>query len=48
MEYVRGKVHTNGMENFRGLLKRCMNGADISVAPYHLFRYLDERAFRYN
>jgi len=48
VEYVRGEVHTNGMENFWSLLKRGLKGAYISVEPFHLFRYLDERMFRYN
>lgn len=47
-EYVRGTAHTNGMENFWSLLKRGLNGTYISVEPFHLFRYLDEQAFRYN
>ena len=47
-EYVRGKVHTNGMENFWSLLKRGLDGTYISVEPFHLFRYIDEQAFRYN
>jgi transposase-like protein len=47
-EYTRGKVHTNGMENFWSLLKRGLNGTYVSVQPYHLFRYLDEQTFRYN
>ena len=47
-EYVRGNVHTNGMENFWSLLKRGLNGTYISVEPFHLFRYLDEQMFRYN
>lgn len=46
--YVDGKVHTNGLENFWSLLKRGINGTYISVEPFHLFRYLDEQAFRYN
>jgi transposase-like protein len=46
--YVRGNVHTNGMENFWSLLKRGLNGTYVSVEPFHLFRYLDEQAFRYN
>ena len=25
-----------------------LNGTYISVEPFHLFRYLDEQAFRYN
>jgi transposase-like protein len=47
-EYVRGNVHTNGMENFWCLLKRCFKGTYVSVEPFHLFRYLDEEAFRFN
>jgi len=46
--YVHGKVHTNGLENFWSLLKRGLNGTYVSVEPFHLFRYLDEQAFRYN
>ncbi len=48
VEYVRENVHTNGMENFWSLLKRGLNGTYISVEPYHLFRYVDEQAFRFN
>lgn len=47
-EYVRGNVHTNGLENFCSLLKRSLNGTYVSVEPYHLFRYVDEQAFRFN
>lgn len=46
--YVEGQVHTNGMENFWSLLKRTIKGTYVSVEPFHLFRYLDEQAFRYN
>jgi transposase-like protein len=46
--YVNGQVHTNGMENFWSLLKRGLNGIYVSVEPSHLFRYLDEQAFRFN
>lgn len=48
IEYVNGNVHTNGMENFWSLLKRGLHGTYVSVEPFHLFRYLDEQAFRYN
>src|ERR1039458_9291119 len=48
VEYVNGNVHTNTMENFSSLLKRGLHGTYISVEPFHLFRYLDEQAFRYN
>jgi transposase-like protein len=47
-EYVRGNVHTNGLENFWSLLKRGIRGTYISVEPFHLFRYLNEQAFRFN
>jgi transposase-like protein len=46
--YVQGNVHTNTMENFWSLLKRGIAGTYISVEPFHLFRYIDEQAFRYN
>jgi transposase-like protein len=46
--YVNGQVHTNGIENFWSLLKRGLGGTYISVEPFHLFRYIDEQAFRYN
>src|SRR5205807_9848159 len=48
VEYVNGNVHTNAMEDFWSLLKRGLHGTYISVEPYHLFRYIDEQAFRYN
>ncbi|MHB8490643.1 MAG: IS1595 family transposase [Solirubrobacteraceae bacterium] len=46
--YVEGRVHTNGIENFWSLLKRGLRGTYVSVEPFHLFRYLDERVFTYN
>ncbi len=48
IEYVKGRVHTNGLENFWSLLKRGIKGTYVSVEPFHLFRYLDEQSFRYN
>src|SRR3989442_6002116 len=48
VEYVNGQIHTNGMENFWSLLKRGLKGTYVSVEPFHLFRYVDEQAFRYN
>ena len=48
VEYVNGSIHTNGMENFWSLLKRGLHGTYVSVEPFHLFRYIDEQAFRYN
>ncbi len=47
-EYVRGEAHTNTIENFWSLLKRALHGTYIAVEPFHLFRYVDERAFSYN
>jgi transposase-like protein len=46
--YVDGQVHTNGLEHFWSLLKRALKGTYVSVEPFHLFRYLDELAFRFN
>ena len=48
IQYVDGRVHTNTMENFWSLLKRCINGTWVSVEPFHLYRYLDEQAWRWN
>ena len=48
VEYVNDNVHTNSMENFWSLLKRGLHGTYISVEPFHLFRYIDEQAFRFN
>lgn len=47
-QYVDGQIHTNGMENFWSLLKRGLSGTYVSVEPFHLHRYIDEQAFRYN
>jgi transposase-like protein len=47
-EYVKGNVHTQGIDNFWALLKRMIKGTYVSVEPFHLFRYLDEEAFRFN
>jgi len=46
--YVDGKIHTQGIENFWSCLKRELNGTYIAVEPFHLFRYVDEQAFRFN
>jgi transposase-like protein len=47
-KYVDGQIHTNGLEKFWSLLKRGIRGTYVSIEPFHLFRYLDEQAFRYN
>lgn len=46
--YVRGKVHTNGLENFWSLLKRMIRGTYIRPTAFHLLAYLDEESFRFN
>ena len=46
--YVEGRVHVNGIENFWSLLKRTLKGTYVAVRPFHMERYLDEQAFRYN
>ena len=48
LEYVRGNVHTQGIENFWALLKRGLTGTYVSVEPFHLDRYITEQVFRYN
>jgi transposase-like protein len=47
-EYVRGEIHTNGIENFWSCLKRGLRGTYIAVEPFHLDRYVGEQVFRYN
>lgn len=47
-EYVRGGVHTNGIENFWALFKRSLRGTYVNCDVAHLFRYLDEQTFRFN
>jgi len=47
-EYVRGQVHTNGIENFWSLLKRSLRGTYVAVEPFHLDAYVREQAFRFN
>ena len=46
--YVKDGVHTNGLENFWSLLKRTIKGTHIHVAPFHLFRYLDDQTYKFN
>jgi transposase-like protein len=48
LEYVRGNVTTNRMENFFSLLKRMLKGTYVSVEPHHLQSYLDEQILRFN
>ena len=46
--YVEGAVHTQGIENFWSLFKRTLRGTYVAVEPFHLERYADEQAFRFN
>jgi len=41
-------VNTNGLENLWSCFKRGLEHTYISVEPFHLFRCLDEQAFRFN
>jgi transposase-like protein len=47
-QYVRGQVHTQGIENFWSLLKRSLRGTYVAVEPFHLDAYVTEQVFRYN
>jgi transposase-like protein len=47
-EYVRGQVHTQGIENFWSLLRRTLRGTYVAVEPFHLDAYLTEQVFRYS
>lgn len=48
VEYVRGNVHTNSIENFWSLLKRTIKGTYVSIQAEHLQKYVEEQCFRYN
>ena len=47
-EYVRGRVHTNGIESFWSMLKRAHKGTFHRLSPKHLHRYVDEFVGRHN
>ena len=42
-EYVRGRVHTNGVESFWAMFKRGHKGTYHKVSPKHLKRYVGVR-----
>jgi transposase-like protein len=48
LQFKDGLAHTNGMENFWTLFKRSIKGTYIALAPWHVFRYAHEQAFRFN
>ena len=47
-EYVRGEVHTNGIESFWAMLKRGYLGTYHRMSVKHLHRYVNEFAGRHN
>ena len=47
-EYVRGMVHTNGVESFWSMLKRAHKGVYHKLSAKHLQRYVNEFAGRQN
>ena len=47
-EYVRGDVHTNGIESLWSMLKRAHKGTFHKMSPKHLDRYVQEFASRHN
>ena len=47
-EYVNGKIYTNTIEGFWGLLKRGIVGIYHSISRKHLQLYVNEFVFRYN
>ena len=47
-EWVRGNVHTQGIESFWSLFKRGVVGSFHQVSVKHLHRYLNEFSFRFN
>ena len=47
-EYVRGQVHTNGIESFWAALKRGYLGTFHHFSEKHMNRYIDEFAGRHN
>lgn len=48
VEYVRGEVHTNSVEGFWNLFKRCFKGTWTHLSEAHLRRYVTEQEWRYN
>ena len=47
-EYVKGDVHTNGIESLWSMLKRAHKGIYHKMSPKHLDRYVQEFAGRHN
>ena len=47
-EYVKGDIHTNGIESLWSMLKRAHKGTFHKMSPKHLDRYVQEFAGRHN
>lgn len=47
-EYVRGDVHTNGIESFWAMFKRAHKGTFHKMSAKHLQRYINEFSGRHN
>ena len=47
-QYVRGDVHTNGIESFWSMLKRAHTGTFHKMSPKHMHRYVAEFVGRHN
>ena len=47
-EYVKGPVHTQGIESFWATLKRAHKGTFHRISAKHLHRYVDEFVSRHN
>ena len=47
-EYVRGKIHTNGIESFWSMLKRSVTGTFHKMSAEHVRRYSTEFEGRHN
>ncbi len=47
-EYVRGDVHTNGIESLWSMMKRAHKGTFHKLSPKHLDRYVQEFGARHN
>ena len=47
-EYVRGEVHTNGIEAFWSVIKRAIMGVYHNVSRKHLDKYVAEFVARQN
>ena len=47
-EYVKGDIHTNGIESLWSMLKRAHKGTFHKLSPKHLDRYVQEFAGKHN